>query len=116
MKLIATLFLAGFLSTFAAANEQLSCQDIEDIGLSLIEVGNAVDATRSIELGGELDQALGELIDALYLVSDLEKDRRLTNSINRLDSSYANAHKEDFLGALKDIVLRLNSIYQRDCN
>lgn len=93
-----------------------SCDDLRRISVELEQVSKtfAKNAHRITE-GDELDQLLGELIDALDDIADAEKDKTLDKALDALTDAYNKMDAERFGASLKRVISSFDKLYRRDC-
>ncbi len=116
--MVKTVALAALLALFSSATlaqELPSCEDLTDMADALDQVGAAFDQAGAIYEGDEIDVALGELVDALYIVAEVENNNAMTNAVNSLTKAYDDMDSERFRLSLDSVVANLDRLYRRDC-
>jgi len=108
-------FLIFLLSSSVNAAERLSCDQLDGLAGSLDELGTAFTQAGTIEVGGELDNALADVINALYEVADVEKEATLDAYVGDLEAGWKNMDAEAFAQALDDVIGSLDRLLRRDC-
>lgn len=99
-----------------ASKAQLSCQELAELVVSLDDLYVTLENVDSIGINSPLDNALGDLSEALNAVAEVEEDRRLTRMIADLNYAWDSMEREDFEDALDDIINRMDEMGERDCN
>ena len=100
----------------AVASEKPTCEDLTQIADDLDEISAAFSDAGTIEEGDAVDVALGEVVDALYWISEAENDERyLTDAVNSLTDAYDRMDGEKFGLALDSVVTNMDRLYRRDC-
>jgi len=108
-----TLILSLLISVNSFA--KFSCRDLDEIGESIGELAEEFQYVNDRDIDRELDRALKEVVEALYIVADVESDKRLTTWIQGLEIAWEDQDKDDFEDSLEDVLVRLAEIYVRDC-
>ena len=112
---ISVLVLCAFPCFTVLAQEKLTCADLTDIANDLDDIAVAFDNAGVIEEGDVIDQALGEIIDALILLSDIENDPGMTRGVDNLIKAYNNFDGSGFAVSLDSVIVSLDRLYDRDC-
>ncbi|MCF6246308.1 MAG: hypothetical protein L3J69_02995 [Desulfobacula sp.] len=99
----------------AIAAEKPTCEDLTQIADALDEISAAFSDAGTIEEGDAVDVALGEIVDALYLISEAEDERHVTDAVNSLTDAYDKMDGEKFGLALDSVVSNMDRLYRRDC-
>jgi hypothetical protein len=115
MKLVLTIILAFGFSYAQNASARLTCSELDELSEILDDLSYNFDKMHERSIDNEVDNALGELTDALKDVAAEENDRRLTAWINDLEIAWEDMEKDDFVESLDDITERLDELYDRDC-
>ena len=117
-KKILTLGVAAFFSMTgltAVASEKPTCEDLTQIADDLDGISAAFSDVGTIQEGDEVDVALGEIVDALYWISEAENEDQVTNAVNSLTDAYDKMDGEKFGLALDSVVANMDRLYRRDC-
>jgi len=101
------------LSCFVQAKP--SCADLDEVATVLDQVAEAFEQTGEIREGGEIDNALGSLVEALFAIADSEGDRRLSRNVESLADGWENMDADGFANSLDGIITNLDRLYRRDC-
>jgi hypothetical protein len=109
------IFLLMFSMSALQAGEKLSCDDLDGLAGSLDELATAFENAGTIETGGELDNALAEVIDALYAVADVEQERDLDTYVGNLESGWKKMDAGMFAQSMDDVIGSLDRLLKRDC-
>ncbi|OMH37509.1 hypothetical protein [Motiliproteus sp. MSK22-1] len=112
LGLTAFFSLTGFT---AVASEKPTCEDLTQIADDLDEISAAFADVETIKEGDAVDVALGEIVDALYWVSEAEGEDHMTAAVNSLTDAYDNMDGEKFGLALDSVVANMDRLYRRDC-
>lgn len=117
MKLFASKFLVGafIIFSFSSLMAESSCKDLKSNVRTLNELAVALSDADEIEEGSELDKALGELVEALQLLSDEEEDDSLYASVVMLTKSWESNDWTQFKIALDSATSNINRIYAKSC-
>jgi len=110
-----TLALFLLLSCSAYADNRPSCQDLDEIAGILDQVAEAFEQTGEIREGGEIDNALGDLVDGLLAIAKIENDRRLSRNVNAMADGWEGMDGDQFASSLDGVIGNLDSLYRRDC-
>lgn len=116
MRLLQSLVLCSMLagSAMCVASE-VSCDDLTQIANGLDEVSTAFNQLHEIREGDEVDQALGQIVDALTLLAEHEQDGALSEAVDYLIDSFNNMSAPDFEAALKQVTAEVDRLNRRDC-
>lgn len=92
----------------AQAEGVLSCQDVDELGTSLTELGIALD-DENVEIGegSEEDQALAEISIGIAEIADAAGDEDFGNAGVAMAEAWAANDRDAFLDALADVVAQL---------
>ena len=115
MKKILNLVLLSSLLFSVSSYAKFSCRDLDEIGESIGELAEEFQYVNERDIDRSLDRVLKDVVEALYIVADVENDRRLTTWIQGLEIAWEDQEKEDFEESLEDVLYRLAEIYVRDC-
>lgn len=100
----------------SAASLQEECADLADMTANLNTVAEAFNLIDEIKEGDEVDQALGEVVDAMMLVAEAENIPRLTNAVDDLSQAYNNLDSDQFESALGRVIMYMDRMYARECH
>ena len=115
MKLILTFILALGFSYTQSSYARLTCDELDELSGILDDLSYDFDNLHERRIDNEVDNALGELTDALKDVAHVENDKRLSAWITALEIAWEDMEKDDFVESLDDITERLDELYDRDC-
>ncbi len=119
MKRICYVFCFAVIFIFTclpvSAVEGMSCQDLTEIANAVDDIGIAFSQLDNIQEGGEFDQALGDLVEALLIIASLENETSLTRSVTSMKNAYNNMNADKFTTSLDRVSLNLDKLYNRDC-
>lgn len=110
------LILAPFICFNAQGSEKFSCDDLTSLANDLDTIAVAFESAGTIHEGDEVDQALGGILDALQLVTDIEDEPRLDSAVDSLFNAYNQMDGEKFSLALDSVVINIDRLYRRDCD
>lgn len=117
--MIKRLLLACVLGAMAwtvSAEPALSCDEVDQVGSALTDLGTALDDENAqIGEGSEEDQALADIITALADISEAENDEDLANASSDMADAWAANDRDAFLDALADAVVKLAVVSNADC-
>jgi hypothetical protein len=92
----------------AQAEGVLSCQDVDEIGTGLTEIGILLDDENAeIGEGSEEDQALAEIAIGIAEIADAAEDEELGNAGVAMAEAWAANDRDAFLDALGDVIAHL---------
>ena len=114
-KRYSILFLVALFVSLPT-HARLSCNDLDELSVTLDDLADDMEGVRSIGTDGGLDIALGELTSALNEVAHVEHDKRLSAWISDLEIAWEDMERDDFEESLDDIIDRLDDLYDRDCD
>lgn len=117
MKSLFKIFTLVSLLCFShlALAEKWSCDELTELANDLDMIAEAFDEAGTIEEGDEIDQALGEIVDAIILIAEIENESALNRSVDSLLSAYNDMNGEMFALALDSVITNLDRLYRRDC-
>jgi hypothetical protein len=104
-----------FSPTFLSSNDKFSCEDLGGFVTTLDEVNVALKDSGRIVEGSEVDTSLGELVDALIVVADIENESSLNSSVQNMRKTWENNEWSKFKVALDDTLVSVSRLYLRDC-
>lgn len=113
--LLSALFFSISLNV-SAASLQEECADLADMTDNLNSVAEAFNLIDEIKEGDEVDQALGEVVDAMILVAEAEDTPRLSSAVDDLSQAYNNLDSEQFESALGRVIDYMDRMYTRECD
>ncbi len=108
---LSCLLLSASLNSYA----NVSCGDLSEMATDLDQIAEALTQVDVIHEGDELDQALGQLVDALQIIADAENTDRFYRHVDRFTSAYNDMDSNRFEGTLDDIIAYMDKMYVRDC-
>jgi len=98
------------------AEAVLSCEEVDEVGVSLTELGILMDDENAeIGVGTEADDALAETTVGLADIADAEQDAELQDASVAMAEAWQAADRDAFTDALAVAVVRLASISAADC-
>jgi hypothetical protein len=112
---LAVIFIFSLTGFGALASEKPTCEDLTEIADILDEISAAYSDAGTITEGDEVDVALGEIVDALYLIAEAENERHMTDAVNSLTDAYDKMDGEKFGLALDSVIANMDRLYRRDC-
>lgn len=98
-----------------SASELPSCEDLTNIANALDELAEAFNSTGSIPEGGEVDTVLGDLVNALEDIAQIEGNATLSNAVANLADAYDSMDSDGFSASLEDVTVTFDELYNRDC-
>lgn len=107
------LVLGGGYSLQAA--ELPSCDDLAELANTLEEMEIALKEVGTIAEGDEVDVALGDVVDALLVVADVENDSYLNKSVGRLSLAWEDMDGGRLMDALNDVIGDFDAIIGKEC-
>ena len=115
MKTIKYALSCLLLSTSLNSYANVSCGDLSEMATDLDQIAEALTQVEVIHEGDELDQALGQLVDALQIIADAESTDRFYRHVDRFTSAYNDMDSDRFEATLDDIIVYMDKMYVRDC-
>ena len=112
---VSVLLFCAFPCVTVTAQEKLSCEELTEIANDLDEIAVAFEDAGDIEEGDAVDEALGELVDALIALSDIENDSAMNRAVDNLIEAYNNFDGDGFADSLDNVILNLDRLNRRDC-
>ncbi len=112
---IGIILIFIFSCLTATAGERLTCDELTDLANDLDGIAVAFDNVGTITEGDEIDRALGEIVDVIILVADIENEAAMNNAVDSLISAYDSFNSEKFALSLDSVILNLDRFYRRDC-
>lgn len=100
----------------AGASEKFTCDDLTELANDLDDIAVAFDEAGVIREGDDIDVALGEIVDALIMVAEIENEDTMYNAVDSLVDAYNRMDGERFGLSLDSVILNLDRLYRRDCN
>lgn len=113
--ILGIIFILAMTGFTAIASGKPTCEDLTEIADDLDEVSAAFSDAGTIEEGDAVDVALGEIVDALYWLSEAEGESHMTDAVNSLTDAYDKMDGEKFGLALDSVVANMDRLYRRDC-
>ncbi len=104
-----------FWASNGIAASGFSCRDLDDFASSLDEVAGYLEQIPTIVEGDEVDGALGEIVDGLNAISQVEPDRQLRKSVQNVEAAWEYMDRDLLMRSLYDCIDALDRIYDRDC-
>ncbi len=114
MRWIAAMLLVLGLALPALAQE-LSCDEVTEVGESLLAVGMALETGIEIGEGSELDNDLRGLVDALAVIAVAEDDSDLATAAVQMDEAWEAMDGDAFNEALALAVAKMAVISATEC-
>ena len=120
MKRKLTVFFSIFVLTLtcltaAAWAEKFSCDDLTGLANALDDIAVAFENAGTISEGDVIDTALGEIVDAVIMVAEVENEGRLNTAVDRFVKGYNNMDADMFSLGLDSVITNLDRLYNRDC-
>jgi len=105
------------------AESELSCQDLQELADVLDDVVDVLNKTEvdAIRNDRVFDQRLGELIDALIALADIEENGRLSNNVEEMaeiwdaEGAWKRSEWNNFRRALDGAINSFERIRYKDC-
>jgi phage gp29-like protein len=113
---LAALLVSTSLNVNAASTVEADCADLSGMTADLSNISGAFNLIDEIKEGDELDQALGELVDAMVLVAEAEDSPRLNSAVDSLSQAYNNLDSDKFESALNRVISYMDRMYKRECS
>ena len=115
-SLLRAFTLVGLLcfSSLSMA-EKWSCDELTELANDLDTIADAFDEAGTIREGDDIDQALGDIVDAIVLIADIENQSALNRSVDNLIKAYNDMDSDMFAMALDSVITNLDRLYRRDC-
>lgn len=113
-KLTLCSLLAGLNCTQVMA-EELSCDDLADIGNTAEEVRDALYEIGTITEGDEVDEALGDLIDQLGIIAEIEGNPVLEDQIETMGDGWERMDGESLVEGLQGAINSVDTLISNDC-
>ena len=115
IKLFAACLLMTGLGTSNAFAEQLSCDDLADVGDAAELVRNALIEIETISEGDEVDSALGELINDLKVIASYEGNAVLEEQIAIMDDGWEQMDGDTLMSGLEGAIDSVDTLISNDC-
>ena len=115
LYVLSIVIVSSFFCSISVAAEKPTCQELTLMADSLDEVSSAFAEAKTITEGDKVDQSLGELVDSLRLLANVENEAALSNAVNSLLDAYNNMDSEKFGLSLDSVITNLDRLYRRDC-
>lgn len=115
-KIISVIALTLFMSFSSYGAEKVSCEDLTEVADALDELGAAFKETATIREGDEIDKILGEVVDVITEIAELENESSLLDSADSLVSAYNDMDSERFSLSIDSVTANLDRLYRRDCD
>ena len=97
------------------AAELPSCDELSELANTLEEMESALKQVGTISEGDEVDAALGDVVDTLLAVAEVENDSYLNKSVGRLSLAWQDMDGERLMSALKDVIGDFDAIIGKEC-
>jgi len=125
MKKITTfiLMLVLYNPFFVMAEEELSCEDLSELAEVLDEVADVLSETEVSDIRGDqsFDRQLGELIEALQTVAEIEENDGLSDNVDAMErvwdteGEWTKSEWNELRRALDSVINSFGRIHYRDC-
>lgn len=117
MKIINQLLFLLILMLFSvtALAEKPTCEDLDEMASVLDQVAEAFEQTGEIREGGEIDNALGELVEHLFVLAEVENESDLSDYVESMANGWDNMDADRFANSLDGVIGSLDRLYRRDC-
>jgi hypothetical protein len=109
------LVLSLFAAPMVASAEQLSCEEVDQVGEVLTALGIALDDGAEVGVGSELEENLAAVTVGLAQIANAEGDEDLANASLNMARAWDNKDQEGFTDALGDAVAKLAVISASEC-
>ncbi len=113
LSLVLFLSLGGFVT--GAWAEKPTCDDLTEMADALDEVAEAFEDAGNIREGDKVDRALGELVDALITISEMENEQSFSRAVDNLTRAYDDMDADNFGMSLDSVITNMDRLYRRDC-
>jgi hypothetical protein len=115
-SLILVLILLLGISFNSFAGKKMDCTDLEATANNLEDLADAFYAASSIIREDDpVDIALGDVVDSLQVIAEMEEEGDLSRYVNNLERAWADMNSDQFSGALEDVIASFDRLLQRDC-
>ena len=114
LRFTLALLVFGLAST-QAFSQELTCDSLAEVGDSAAEVRDALYELGTITEGGEVDMALEELIDGLWMVAEAEGNDVLEDQIETMDEGWEEMDGELLMSGLEGAINSVDTLYSNDC-
>ena len=108
------LLVFGLASTHTFAQE-LTCDDLADIGDTAVDVRDALYEIGTITEGDDVDMALEELIDGLWIIAEAEGNDVLEEQIETMDEGWEYMDGELLMSGLQGAINSVDTLLSNDC-
>ena len=113
MKRLLLACVLGSMAWGVQAQPALSCDEVNEVGAALDELGAALEAGG--EVGDSEDLQLGDITVGLADIAEAENDEDLANASLGMAEAWAANDRDAFLEALAHAVNKLAEISSADC-
>ncbi len=113
--ILGLIFFFSFSGLMAVSAEKPSCYDLSEIADDLDDISDEFSRAGTIREGDKIDKALGELVDALTEIAEIENEGSLTNAVNSLIEAYNKMDSEKFKLSIDSVIMNMDRLYRRDC-
>ena len=116
MKKLKLLAFCLLFSAFGSTNAQeLSCDDLIDLGDTAVGVRDALIEVGTINEGDEVDSALGDLIDGLLGIAEYEGNASLEDQVNTMADGWENMDGNLLMQGLNGAINSVETLISNDC-
>jgi len=116
MKSLTLAALLGLACFSVNAEPALSCDEVDEVGQALLDIGVAInDENAEIGEGTEEDTALAEIVTGLADIAEAEGDEDLANASVAMADAWQEMDRDAFTDALAEAVAKLAIVSAEDC-